>query len=115
MSHSARIHATLDHGQGILRLMPVFVPRRFAWDDSHVEIETWLGGSFRAPWSELHHWGTPRMAFTLEFGSLFGDGRSFQIALNYFTPESAQALRDFLAAHFSEQQAGVWLGNHGVG
>ena len=30
MSLSSRIHVTLDHGQGILRLIPVFVPRRFA-------------------------------------------------------------------------------------
>ena len=92
-----------------------FVPRRLAWDESGLEIDTWFGGSFRAPWSELRHWGDPGMVFTLECGSLFGDGRSFQIALNYFTPESVAALRSFLSDNFSDREASFWIGRHGVG
>jgi len=92
-----------------------YVPRRFAWDDEHVEIVTWFGGTFRAPWSELRHWGYASMVFTLEFGSLFGDGRSFQIALNYFTPESTAALLERLEEHSANQKAGVWIGRHGIG
>jgi hypothetical protein len=92
-----------------------FVPKRLAWDEAHLEIDTWLGGNFRAPWSELRHWGNPGLVFTLECGSLFGGGKSFQIALNYFTPESVAALRGFLSDNFSDRRASFWIGRHGTG
>lgn len=92
-----------------------FVPRRLAWDNEMLEVDTWLGGNFRAPWSQLRHWGSPGMTFTLECGSLFGDGRSFQLALNYFTPQSVRALRDFLNDNFPDRQACFWIGRHGIG
>ena len=93
----------------------VYVPYRVAWDDETIEIDTWLRGTFRAPWSQLSHWGSPGMTFTLEFGSMFGDCRTFQIALNYFTPASVQAFRDYLDKHHSGQSASFWIGRHGVG
>jgi hypothetical protein len=92
-----------------------FVPRRLAWDDEMLEVDTWLGGTFRAPWSQLRHWGSPGMIFTLECGSLLGDGKSFQLALNYFTPQSVKALRDFLTENFPDRQARFWIGRHGIG
>lgn len=92
-----------------------FVPRRLAWDDEMLEVDTWLGGNFRAPWSQLRHWGSPGMIFTLECGSMFGDGKSFQLALNYFTPQSVAALRNFLNDNFPDRQASFWIGRHGIG
>jgi hypothetical protein len=55
------------------------------------------------------------MTFTLECGSMFGGGKSFQLALNYFTPESVKALRDFLSDNFPDRQASFWIGRHGIG
>jgi hypothetical protein len=92
-----------------------FVPRRLCWDHETLEVDTWLGGNFRCPWSQLRHWGSPDMTFTLECGNMFGDGRSFQLALNYFTPESVKALRDFLNDNFPDRQASFWIGRHGIG
>jgi len=92
----------------------LFVPRRLAWDDDGLEVDTWLGGNFRCSWSQLRHWGSPGITFTLECGSLFGDGRSFQLALNYFTPESVKALRELLNDNFLDRQATFWIGRHGV-
>lgn len=92
----------------------IYVPYRVAWDRETIEIDTWLRGSFSAPWSQLSHWGSPGMTFTLEFGSIFGNGRTFQIALNYFTPDSVRAFRDYLATNHSPQQANFWIGRHGV-
>jgi hypothetical protein len=92
----------------------MFVPRRLAWDDDGLEVDTWLGGNFRCPWSQLRHWGSPGMAFTLECGSMLGEGRCFQLALNYFTPQSVQALREMLEKNFSDRHASFWIGRHGI-